>query len=152
MYPAEYELDLVLRNGEVGRFRPITPGDADELVALFETLGQESRYYRFFRVKDTLSPAEVEYFTTVDYEHRMAFVVFLDERMVGVGRYDQDTEDPSTAEVAFAVSDEHHGKGIGTQLLQLLTAYARGHGVESFSAFVLPDNMQMMRVFRNSGY
>ena len=59
---------------------------------------------------------------------------------------------PKSAEVAFLVSDTEQGRGIGTQLLQLLTTYARVHGVERFSAFVLPDNLQMMRVFRNSGY
>src|SRR3970282_1589533 len=40
----------------------------------------------------------------------------------------------------------------GTQLLQLLTTHARAHGVERFEAFVLPENRQMMRLFRNSGY
>ena len=57
-----------------------------------------------------------------------------------------------TAEVAFAVADEHQGRGIGTQLLQLLTNHARSQGVRHFEAFVLPENRQMMRLFRNSGY
>ena len=54
--------------------------------------------------------------------------------------------------MAFAVADEHQGRGIGTQLLQLLTNHARSQGVQRFEAFVLPENRQMMRLFRNSGY
>ncbi len=150
MYPSDYEFDLVLRTGEVGRFRPIKPSDAADLVDFFDRLGVESRYFRFFRAKARLTDEEVEYFTNVDYQSRMAFVVYLDEMMVGVGRYD--AQEVGTAETAFAVADDHQGKGIGTQLLQLMTAYARSHGVEQFRAFVLPDNLQMMRVFRNSGY
>lgn len=151
-YPAEYELDIVTRTGEAVRVRPITPDDADLLVDFFERLGPESRYYRFFRVKTSLPPEEVAYFTTVDYATRMALVALYDGRMVGVARYDSSPEHPDRAEVAFSVSDEMQGHGIGTSLLQLLTAYARDHGITGFRAFVLPENVQMMRVFRNSGY
>ncbi len=151
-YPSEYELDIVLRDGVVGRFRPIKSTDADSLVKFFERLGTQSRYYRFFRAKERLTDEEVEFFTTVDYQSRMALVVFHEDEMVGVGRYDIETDNPTRAEVAFAVADDQQGRGIGTQLLQILTTYGRAHGVESFQAYVLPDNLAMMRVFRNSGY
>lgn len=152
MYPDAYEFDIVLRDGTVAQFRPIKPEDATNLIALFDATGQQSRYFRFFRAKDRLTDEEVSYFTTVDYADRMAFVVYQDDTMVGVGRYDRDAGEEGAAEVAFLVSDDQQGKGIGTQLLQLLTNYGRTHGVKRFQAFVLPDNLQMMRVFRNSGY
>lgn len=152
MYPSAYEFDVVLRDGEVAQFRPITPDDAGALVRFFDELGQQSRYFRFFRVKNQLSEEEVEYFTHVDYHDRMAFVAYHDDALVAVGRYDRNEDEPTTAEIAFIVADSQQGRGIGTQLLQLLTTYARSHGVDRFSAFVLPDNLQMMRVFRNSGY
>ncbi|HSJ29680.1 MAG TPA: GNAT family N-acetyltransferase, partial [Acidimicrobiia bacterium] len=151
-YPSEYELDIVTRSGQTVRIRPITPGDSEMLVDFFERLGPESRYYRFFRVKTSLPPEEVEYFTNVDYDTRMALVALYDGRMVGVARYDTEPDEPQRAEVAFSVSDEIQGHGVGTSLLQLITAYARDHGITGFRAFVLPENVQMMRVFRNSGY
>ena len=151
-YPSEYELDVVLRTGDTIRVRPITPEDGELLVDFFERLGPESRYFRFFRVKTTLPPEEVEYFTNVDYDHRMALVAIDEGRMVAVGRYDRTEEEPFVAEVAFAVADDQQGRGLGTNLLQLLTSYARQHDVRGFRAFVLPENVQMMRVFRNSGY
>ncbi|MFP3913646.1 MAG: GNAT family N-acetyltransferase [Actinomycetota bacterium] len=151
-YPTEYEMDVVLRDGAGVSIRPIRSDDDGRMTDLFEGLGPESRYFRFFRVKDSLDPEEIRYFTDVDYEHRMALVALSRDRIIGVGRYDVLDEDPSTAEVAFAVADEHQGRGVGTELLQLLTSYARGHGVKRFRAFVLPENRQMMRVFRNSGF
>jgi len=151
-YPSEYELDIVLRDGGGARVRPIEPDDGELVTRFFEKLGPESRYYRFFRVKNTLEPAEIEHFTTVDYHNRMALVALLDGEMIGVGRYDVDPNEPSSAEVAFAVIDEQQGRGIGTKLLELLTSHARSHGVGEFRAFVLGENRQMMRVFRNSGY
>lgn len=152
MYPDAYEFDIVLRDGSVAQSRPIRSDDASALIALFDRAGQQSRYFRFFRAKDRLSDEEVKYFTTVDYSERMAFAMFQDDLMVGVGRYDRSPEEAGTAEVAFLVDDSQQGKGIGTQLLQLLTNYGRSHGVERFQAYVLPDNLAMMRVFRNSGY
>ena len=81
----------------------------------------------------------------------MAFGVFEDGEMVGVGRYDREADEPA-AEVAFLVADAQQGRGIGTALLQMLGSYGRAHGVSEFKAFVLPENLQMMRVFRSSGY
>ncbi len=151
-YPSEYELDVVLKDGGGARIRPIRPGDGDLLRSFFERLGTESRYFRFFKIKKDLSDKEVGYFTSVDYDDRMALVAVLDGEFIGVGRYDREDEHSRTAEVAFAVADDHQGRGIGTELLELLTAYARDHGIERFTAYVLAENRQMMRVFRNSGY
>lgn len=151
-YPAEYELDVVLKDGGGARIRPIKPDDSDLLRSFFERLGPESRYFRFFKIKKSLSDDEVEFFTSVDYDDRMAMVVVLDGELIGVGRYDREGDDSEIAEVAFAVADEHQGRGVGTELLELLTAYARDHGIEKFTAYVLAENRQMMRVFRNSGY
>ena len=151
-YPTDYEFDIVLRDGAVARFRPLRPADASLLLALFEHTGAQSRYYRFFRAKNELTPEELEHFTTVDYVDRMAFGVFEDGEMVGVGRYDRAVDEPESAEVAFLVADAQQGRGIGTALLQMLGSYGRAHGVSEFRAFVLPENLQMMRVFRSSGY
>jgi len=151
-YPSEYELDIVLRDGGGARVRPIRPDDGDHVKAFFEALGPESRYYRFFRVKNTLEQEEIEYFTRVDYSDRMALIALHDGEMIAVARYDRDLSDPEAAEVAFAVVDEHQGRGLGTRLLELLTSHARSHGIKGFRAFVLGENRQMMRVFRNSGY
>ncbi|HLF60648.1 MAG TPA: GNAT family N-acetyltransferase [Acidimicrobiia bacterium] len=151
-YPSEYELDVVLRDGGGARVRPIKPEDAGLIIDFFETLGPESRYFRFFRIKETLRPDEVAFFTQVDYSDRMALIALLDGKMIAVARYDREAHDASAAEVAFAVADQHQGRGLGTQLLQLLTNHARSHGIERFRAYVLPENRQMMRLFRNSGY
>ncbi|HEU4894876.1 MAG TPA: GNAT family N-acetyltransferase, partial [Acidimicrobiia bacterium] len=151
-YPSEYELDVVLRDGGGARVRPIRPDDGDLVRAFFERLGPESRYYRFFQVKNTLEPSEIEHFTNVDYHDRMALIALHEGEMIAVARYDREPGPGDHAEVAFAVVDDQQGRGLGTRLLELLTAFARSHGIKSFRAFVLGENRQMMRVFRNSGY
>jgi acetate---CoA ligase (ADP-forming) len=151
-YPSEYEVDAVLRDGDVVQIRPIRPDDAEGLVRFFKLLGPQSRYFRFFRVKEALEHDEAVYFSTVDYTRRMALVAIDEGEIVGVGRYDALSEEPHVAEVAFAVADTYQGRGIGSELLSLLTVHARRRGITAFRAFVMAENKQMMRVFRNSGY
>jgi len=151
-YPSEWEFDVVLRDGGVVQVRPVKPEDSDGLNGLFEASSTESRRQRFFRDRDALTPEELAYFSTVDYQRRMAFVALHEDDIIGVGRYDVLDDEPTSAEVAFLVADAHQGRGLAAQLLADLTAYARRHGVTAFKAFVLADNRAMLRVFRNSGY
>ena len=58
----------------------------------------------------------------------------------------------TVAEVAFAVDDRFHGKGIGTLLLERLALYANEAGFLAFHASVLADNLAMRDVFRDSGF
>ena len=54
--------------------------------------------------------------------------------------------------MAFAVDDEFHGRGIATALLERLALYGREQNFEYFSASVLPENYEMLDVFRDSGF
>lgn len=155
-YPQDFEFDALMKDGRPIHFRPIRPDDAQREKDFFEKVGAESSYFRFHRMKSDLSPEELRYFTSVDYDDRMAFIALFEEEMVGVGRYDvlsNPCEDcHKVAEVAFLVRDDFQGRGIGSQLLQHLTVYARLKGITEFEAFVLTQNRAMLRVFRASGY
>ena len=151
-YPADYDFHVVLRDGGLARIRPILPEDSEKVRGMFRRMGRESLYHRFFRHLREVSDEEIEYFTSVDYEDRMAFVAEIGRDIVAIGAYDRLEDDPATAEVAFSVDDGHHGRGLGSQLLTHLTNFARNNGVTAFKAFVLQENYPMMRLFRGSGY
>lgn len=142
---------MLLADGGTVHVRPISPDDADRLVEFHAGLSQQTVYFRFFTAKPTLSPPQVEHFTHVDHHDRVALVAALGERLVAVARYDR-TPGADSAEVAFVVSDEHQGRGIGTALLEHLAAAARERGITRFVATTLPDNRQMLEVFRTAGF
>jgi len=54
---------------------------------------------------------------------------------------------PGKAEVAFVVTDEYQGHGIGAALLRHLTLIARARGLYALFAEVLSENRPMLRVF-----
>jgi RimJ/RimL family protein N-acetyltransferase len=49
------------------------------------------------------------------------------------------------------VVDDHQGRGLGTLLTTLLAATARGAGIDTFRAYVLPDNARVRRVLERYG-
>ena len=151
-YPIAWEQDAVMSGGETIRIRPIVPGDRDALQQMVRGLSRQSTYNRFFRVKRDLEPAELDRFTRLDYRSAMAFVAIRGGQLVAVGRYSTVEGDPTTADAAFAVCDQHQQKGLGTLLLYRLTDYARTRGIERFRSHLLADNHVMMRVFRAAGY
>ncbi len=155
-YPEEWETDIVLGDGSTAKIRPIRPGDRDLIDTFHKRQSQESIYFRFFRYRPELSDKELEYFTQIDYEQRMAFVATVGAELVAVARYETwDSPahpDQKRAEVAFFVDDNHHGKGLATIMLEFLAAAGRQKGFDGFTATVLPENVGMLRVFRRAGF
>ncbi|MEV4314626.1 GNAT family N-acetyltransferase [Actinocrispum sp. NPDC049592] len=154
-YPRRWEADVVLADGGTVHLRPITPGDADRLVAFHSRLSERTRYFRYFGAYPRIPPRDLERFVTVDHHDRVAFVALLGDDIIAVGRYErlhENDELTDHAEVAFVVEDDHQGRGIGSILLEHLAAAAQESGLKRFVAEVLGENGQMVRVFRDAGY
>ncbi|RMI09819.1 bifunctional acetate--CoA ligase family protein/GNAT family N-acetyltransferase [Cellulomonas triticagri] len=150
-YPGDWEADVVLRDGSTTHVRPIRPDDADALQAFHVAQSEASTYLRFFAPLERLPDRDLARFTTVDHRDRVALVAVTgDDAIIGVARYDR--VGPEEAEVAFNIADAHHGRGLGSVLLEHLAAAARERGVRRFTAEVLPQNGRMIAVFREAGY
>src|SRR5829696_2839759 len=149
-YPAQWEADVVLRDGGTAHLRPIRPDDAERLQQFQSRLSDETIYFRFFSLYRELSAKDVERFTVVDHHDRAALVATIGEDLVGVVRYER--LDASSAEVAFNIEDSHQGRGLGSIFLEHIAAAARERGISSFVADVLPANRKMLHVFEEAGY
>jgi acetyl coenzyme A synthetase (ADP forming)-like protein len=152
-----YDTTVILKDGGSIRIRAIQPDDKPRLIEHFQRLSQRSVYFRFFGAKKRLTDAELQKFTEPDFRTHIGLVATLiedgAERIIGVGRCMVDPQrEPYRAEVAFAVADEHQGRGIGTVLLDHLAPLARAAGITEFEANVLGENNQMLEVFARSGF
>ncbi len=142
-------VDVILRDGATLRLRAPATEDAGALAAFFTGLSERSFYMRFHgirRVDDGL----VRHFLEPDWQERGVLVGELGDRIVAVAEYMR-LRDESVAEAAFAVADEHQGRGIGTRLLEQLALRASEAGIERFVAEVLPENRAMLGVFEGAG-
>src|SRR5690242_8268208 len=153
--PRHYAAEAILRDGGSIHVRALRPDDRERLLDHFHRLSARSVYFRFFGAKRRLTDAELDDFTHLDFIERAALVATLrergEERIIGVGRYATVPGRPHAAEVAFAVADEHQGRGIGTLLLEHLLPLARATGITEFHADVLGENNRMLDVFAHSG-
>jgi acyl-CoA synthetase (NDP forming)/GNAT superfamily N-acetyltransferase len=149
-YPQSWEADVLLRDGHPIHLRPIMPGDGDALRRFHAGLSPRTVYFRFFSAKPELTDADVEYFTHVDHESRVALLALDRHDIIGVGRFDALGD--GRAEVAFLIRDDMQGLGLGSVLLEHLAGAARERGITRFVAEVLPANSRMLSTFRAAGY
>jgi RimJ/RimL family protein N-acetyltransferase len=157
MDASRYEAKGALKDGCTVVIRSIRPDDKSAVAAAFQRLSAHSVYLRLFSPKPTLTEADLKWLTEVDFEKTVALVIELDEghsrTLIGGGRYvEYDSKDSvRTAELAFTVSDEFQGKGLGKILMQHLASIGRAKGVARFEAIVLAENRGMLGVFTASG-
>jgi RimJ/RimL family protein N-acetyltransferase len=148
---------VTLRDGSRIILRPAVAADRDLLLAGFERLSPESRYRRFFAPMKVLSPALLDYLTTLDYRDHFAWAALSaepgpDGRPLGVGvaRYIR-LEDPEAAEMAATVVDDWQGRGLGRVLLDALVLEALENGITRLEGDVLVDNRPMQELLRREG-
>jgi GNAT superfamily N-acetyltransferase len=82
-----------------------------------------------------LTEGMVRYLTEIDHHDHEA-IIALDEQTgegIGVARYVRDQERPEVAEVAVTVIDDWQGRGLGTLLLEVISARAREEGITTFT-------------------
>ena len=154
-YPSEWESDVVLADGGTAHLRPLRRDDADKLLDFFTRLSDRSRMLRFFAPVSPQTARRAARLDEVDYDKTFGIVAELGDDLIAVGTYqrsDAPDGDPTAAEVAFAVSDEHQARGIGSMLLEHLAAVGRTMGLQRFTASTLPENRRMLRVFHEAGW
>ncbi len=150
-YPFQLACSARTRDGLTVSLRPIRPDDGGRLAEFHRHLSMLSVYHRFFFVHPRLTEPEIDRFTHVDYQDRLALVAESDEQLIAVGRYER-ILGTSEAEVAFVVADELQHRGIATLLLGHLVEAARVNGITVFVAETLFGNRDMLDVFFHSGF
>ncbi len=153
-----YKVDDQLKDGTAVTIRAIRPDDKNRILDAFKNLEADSIYTRFFRFKRELSDDELKMITEVDFENTVALVVTIlasggEETIIGAGRYVL-FEPPNasrSAEIAFTVEEDYHGRGLASRILRHLVHIAREKGVSQFEADVLAENKAMLAVFARSG-
>jgi acyl-CoA hydrolase/RimJ/RimL family protein N-acetyltransferase len=153
--PGEYEVIKPLADGTRLFFRPIRPTDDKLFRDMCYALSERSIAFRFFMPVKAFPHRFIQDFTNCDFSKDMIIVGLVQdmggEQMVGLGSFHLNKA-TNKAEVSFLVRDEWQAKGIGTDLLDMLTDIAKKRGVTGFDAEVLEQNQPMLAVFYNSGF
>jgi ribosomal protein S18 acetylase RimI-like enzyme len=149
--PAHWSGDGVLLDGGTVHLRPAGPADRAAVEDFHARLSDESVYYRFFSALRVLPRNLLDRFVRADPATHLALVAELGDEIVGMASFDR-APDAEAADVAFAVDDLHHGRGLGTLLLEQLASVARDCGIRHFTADSLSTNRRVIRLFLDSGF
>ena len=140
----------LLADGRTMTIRPAGPDDYEPVKRLHEAMSPDNLYFRFFSASQVSAEWEARRVCLRDDPGLVALVGLLGDEVSGVASY-QMTADAGVAELALAVADGMHGRGIATLLLEHLVSLARARGVKVLVADVLPNNRAVMRVLSDAG-
>ena len=141
----------LLTDGTTIEIRPARPDDFDAVRDMHATMSSENLYLRFFGVSRSAAEGEARRVCREPAPDHGALLAVLEGQVVGCGSYEVADDGSRSAEVAMAVADDMHRRGVGTLLLEHLVSLARGQGVRTFVAETLGENALMMQVFADAG-
>ncbi|HZQ47304.1 MAG TPA: GNAT family N-acetyltransferase, partial [Verrucomicrobiae bacterium] len=159
-YPVQYVNACKLKDGAALTLRPIRPEDEPLIVQFHKTLSEESVYYRYFsplKLSERIAHERLTRICFTDYDREIILVAnhqnpkTSKDEIVGVGGF-RKLHGLNEAEFAIVISDAWQGRGLGTQLLNLLVQVGRDEKLARITASILPDNHAMQQVCRKAGF
>jgi acyl-CoA synthetase (NDP forming)/GNAT superfamily N-acetyltransferase len=152
----------LLADGSTVQIRPAVPGDFAAVKAMHEAMSPDNAYLRFFSSSRMAAEREARRVTREPGPDHAALLALYGAEVVGLASYEVVKNSAAknstakngggkTAEIAFAVADTMHHRGIATLLLEHLVSLARARRIESFTAETLSENVNMLRVFSDAG-
>jgi acyl-CoA synthetase (NDP forming)/GNAT superfamily N-acetyltransferase len=141
----------LLADGTTVEIRPAGPADFDAVKAMHEAMSPDNAYMRFFNLSRLAAETEARRICRQPRPGHVALLAVSGDEVVGCASYDVPADSRNVAEVAFAVADHMHHRGIATLLLEHLVSYARSHQISVFTAETLSENAPMLKVFTDVG-
>jgi GNAT superfamily N-acetyltransferase/predicted CoA-binding protein len=140
----------LLADGTTLTIRPAGPEDYESVRRLHEAMSPDNLYFRFLTAGRVSAEREARRVCLESNPGMVALLGLLGDELAGVASYELTSDDVS-AEIALAVADGRHRRGIATLLLEHLVSLARAHGVKVMIAEVLSDNYAARHVLTDSG-
>jgi N-acetylglutamate synthase-like GNAT family acetyltransferase len=141
--------ELCLRNGLRVSLRPAGVDDEPAILRFLTHLSKESRRRRFFSAAIDLRVETHRELAVSGIDHHGLLAWADDRGVVGHAIYVR-VPLATRAEVAVEVADDLHHLGLATQLMIRLAQDAEDRHITRFFADVLPENGDMLAVFRDA--
>jgi acyl-CoA synthetase (NDP forming)/GNAT superfamily N-acetyltransferase len=146
----------LLADGTTVEIRPAGPDDFGAVKAMHEALSPDNTYLRFFNLSQMAADTEARRICRDPSPDQVALLALSDGEVVGCASYVTiggrvPGRRSGVAEIAFAVADHMHHRGIATLLLEHLVSHARSHQITTFTAETLSENRAMLNVFADVG-
>ena len=145
--------DVILRDGGTVRVRAVTPADEARLADFVQGVSSRARYLRYgggMGAESLAREARRQARVAEDGGIGLLATCGPDARVIAHAELTGVRAD--RAEIGFLVDDAWQGHGLGTLLVAQLAQHARASGILTLEAVVLPENHEMLAVFRDAGF
>ncbi len=154
IYPIKLEETREI-SGSLITIRPAKPVDERRIQEHFYNQDKDDIYSRFFQARTRFVRDDVERMFQIDYIKNLTLLAVVGEfgfgKVVAVVEYLLD-QAKNIAEVAFSVSKNWQGKGLGKILMRKLCETARENGISGLTAYTMPGNQGMIKLFKSLPY
>jgi len=154
IYPIKLEETREI-SGDLITIRPAKPVDERRIQEHFYNQDKNDIYSRFFQARTRFVRNDLERMFQIDYIKNLTLLAVVGEfgfgKVVAVGEYLLDPA-KNIAEVAFSVSRDWQGKGLGKILMRKLCEAARENGISGLTAYTMPGNKGMIKLFKSLLY
>jgi acetyltransferase len=153
-YTFTYEKVVGLEQGPLVHIRPICCEDEQTFRRFFESVSDESIFYRFGQYRINLTYDYLAQLCRVDYDRDFAFLAVVraqKEVIIGEARLNR-LADPESAELSFIVADQWQGKGIGNILMEFCLVVSKDLGLKALVMEVMKCNTRMKRFGYKYGF
>ena len=154
VYPVKLEEILQIKQEPV-TIRPAKPDDERRIQEHFYNLAKDDVIARFFHERTSFLQDEAQEISQIDYVQNLTLVAVVGEigfeQVVAIGEYLLEPA-KNMAEIAFSVTREFQGKGLGRVLIKKLSEAARENGIAGLFAYTFPQNRPMIELFKTLPY
>lgn len=144
----EYPKEAILKDGTPVILRPLEYGDAERLVAFFQRIPEDDRWYLRHDVSDSATIRQ--WALGVDYERVIPIVAVHEGRIIGDvtlhrRRYGSTRH---VGEVRIVIDPHYRSKRLGTWMLLDIVQLATGLGLEKLVAEVACNETAALKAIR----
>jgi GNAT superfamily N-acetyltransferase len=140
----------LLTDGTTIEIRAARLEDCAAVRQMHAAMSPDNIYWRFFNMSPGAAEQEAGRVCREPGEGHAALLAWLGGQLVGVASYEPAVA-PAVADVAVAVADHMHGRGVATLLLEHLVSIGRHRKLQAFTAKTLAANAAERRVRRRHG-
>jgi RimJ/RimL family protein N-acetyltransferase len=144
----EYPKEAILKDGTLVTLRPLEQGDAERLVAFFQRIPVDDRWYLHHDVSDSATIRQ--WALGVDYERVIPIVAIHEGKVIGDvslhrRRYGSTKH---VGKVRIVIDPEYRSKRLGTWMLLDIVQLATSLGLEKLVAEVASNETSALKAIR----
>lgn len=147
-----YPKNITLQDGRTVAIRPVSPADADALVALFENVRDAD--LRVLRDDVTDEAVVRSWAGNVAHDRVVPLVAEVNGRIIAIARLHRQTVTPyeGIGEIRIYVAEGYRQRGLGDALIEELLSLARRLGLEKAIMEFYVDHSELIAAYERRGW